>query len=94
MAEVVAINGDPLKGMVRGDVVNTPQNKSLVEGLRKLLEKAEAGEICGVIGAAVYPSDVGYIKASGMFLFGESLAYTAVGALEDAKFYIIRKLNE
>lgn len=84
--KVVSINGRRV--VAPGTAVD-----SLVGMLEALLEQARAGEIVGVIGSAVYPSQGGYTLPASTFWAGYTDSTSSLGALEDAKFNILRRLN-
>ncbi len=66
----------------------------LVEHLEKLLRMARDGEICGFVGALVYPAKEGYMRAASSTWAGYKDSYATVGALEDAKYHIVKVLSE
>lgn len=65
------------------------RNESVIEVLRELLEKAEAGEIVGVITAQIYHDGL-----SGFRIGGLVGSYSMVGALEMAKADLINVIIE
>lgn len=85
-AKVVSISGAnvPVPGTI---------SDSLVDFLEESLEKALSGEIVGMAGAVVYPSENGYSGSAGSFSMGFSNSYASIGALEDAKFKILKDLD-
>lgn len=69
-------------------------NAALVSLLERLLQQARDGEIQGVSGAVTYPATEGYLRSAASFWAGAVDAFSSVGALEDAKYCMLRRLNE
>ena len=88
MADVVSLTGR-LQIPVKGE-----SNANLVTFLEEVLEKARSGWIVGMAGSCAYPSSFGTIMPADSFKVGWTDSFAVIGGLEDAKFLILRRLNE
>ena len=86
-AKVVAIFGEAIAAP--GTV-----SSELVKFLEETLEKARSGEVVGISGALTSPSSDGYVLPADDFCAGYCDSTAAIGALEYAKFLMLRRIHE